>query len=56
MKRQETELRGATNPEALKSLLDRIKARRARQTELWSRPLRPAAAVIVSRPREAAVG
>jgi hypothetical protein len=56
MKRQEAALRGAMNQEALKTLVERIKARQARQTELWRRPMQPAASVISSQTSEAAVG
>jgi hypothetical protein len=56
MKRQETELRATMNQEALKTLVERIKARQARQTELWRRPMQPAASCISSQTTEAAVG
>jgi hypothetical protein len=56
MKRQDTELGGATNPEALKVLLERIKSRQARQTGMWRKPMQPATSVVASQSREAAVG
>jgi hypothetical protein len=55
MKRQEAAKRATMSQEALKMLVDRIKARQTRQTELWRRPMRPAAA-IPSQTAETSVG
>jgi hypothetical protein len=41
MKRQETASKGCMNQEALRTLVERIKARQTRQTELWRRPMQP---------------
>jgi hypothetical protein len=45
-----------SNQEALKTFVKRIKARQARQTELWRRPMQPAAATSSTQASDAALG